>query len=102
MVYRHGPARKHQFEWPGQNPGQVRIAMNPGSTSDAVVQRNFPGDWGLFRMLNAYGGVKGDGRDLSLEIMLGDYLARLHVEPASVRHPFTGGLIENFTLPPRL
>lgn len=102
MVYRHGPARKYQFEWPGQNPGQVRIAVNPGSTSDAVVQQSFPGDWGLFRMLNAYGGAKGNGRELTLEILLSDYLARLRIEPASVRHPFTGGLIENFTLPARL
>lgn len=102
MVYRHGPARKHQFEWPGENPGLVRIAVNPGSTTDAVVQRNFPGDWGLFRMLRAYDGVKGDGRDLTLEIMLSDYLARLRIEPASVRHPFAEGLIENFTLPARL
>lgn len=102
MIYRHGPARKYQFEWPGESTDLVRIAVNPGSTSDAVVQRSFPGEWGLFRMLSAYDGVKGEGRDLTLEIMLGDYLVRLQIEPASVRHPFTEGLIERFTLPARL
>ena len=102
MDYRHGPARKHHFEWPGTRNDVVRIAVNPGSTSDAVVQRMFQGEWGLFRLLAAYGGVGGEGRDLTLEIMLSDYLARLRIEPASVRHPFADGLIENFTLPARL
>lgn len=102
MVYRHGPARKHHFEWPGTSGDVVRIAVNPGSTSDAVVQRKFQGEWGLFRLFAAYGGAGGEGRDLTLEIMLSDYLARLRIEPASVRHPFADGLIENFTLPARL
>lgn len=102
LVYRHGPARKHQFEWPGASTESVRIAVNPGSTSDSVVQRSFRGGWGLFRLLDAYDGPRGEGRDLTLDIMLADYLARLRIEPSSARHPFTGGLIENFTLPARL
>ncbi|UDL04795.1 type VI secretion system membrane subunit TssM [Marinobacter sp. CA1] len=102
LNYRHGPARRHPFVWPGDTNGGVRVAVNPGSTSDAVVQRSFQGEWALFHMLDAYDGLSGEGRELTLEVMLSDYLARIKVEPSSVKHPFRSGLVQNFTLPSRL
>lgn len=102
LIYRHGPARHHNFEWPGQGDNGVRVAVNPGSTSDAVIQRHFRGEWGLFHMLDAYDVAAGEGRELALDIMLSDYRARLKLEPASVKHPFAGDVVDNFSLPARL
>ncbi|MFE8070113.1 type VI secretion system membrane subunit TssM [Marinobacteraceae bacterium S3BR75-40.1] len=102
LIYRHGPTRPHSFVWPGRGDQGVRVAVNPGSTSDAVVQRYFQGEWGLFHMLDAYHGVTGKGRDLAMEITLSDYRARIKLEPASVKHPFAGGVVENFSLPSKL
>lgn len=102
LTYRHEPPRSTVFEWPLKGSDEIRVVLNPGSGSASAVQRTFNGDWGLFRFLDEYGGLQGQGRARNVEILLGGYLARLELSPDSVRHPFDVSLFSNFRVPPRL
>lgn len=102
LTYRHEPPRATAFEWPLRGGDEIRLVLNPGSGSASAVQRSFGGDWGLFRFLDEYGGLQGQGRSRNVEILLGGYLARLELSPDSVRHPFDATLLSNFRVPSRL
>lgn len=102
LSYRHGPPRSVAFEWPLTGGDEIRVVLNPGSGSASAVQRTFNGDWGLFRFLDEYGGLLGQGRARTVEVLLGGYLARLEITPDSVRHPFDLSLLSDFRVPPRL
>ena len=90
------------FEWPLAGGDEIRVVLNPGSGSASAVQKSFNGDWGLFRFLDEYGGLLGQGRARTVEVLLGGYLARLELTPDSVRHPFDLSLLSDFRVPPRL
>lgn len=103
MSYRHEPPRALAFEWPVQEgSGDVRVTLTRGTGTDTAIQRNFSGDWGLFRFLSAYGGLSGSGRTRNVDILADGYVATLEMTPDSVKHPFDLSVLQDFRLPSQL
>ncbi len=103
LNYRHEPPRALAFEWPVRaGAGDVRVTMTRGTGTDTAIQRNFRGDWALFRFLSAYGGLNGQGRTRTVDILADGYVATLEMTPDSVKHPFDLAIVQNFRLPSRL
>ncbi|MCH8498325.1 MAG: type VI secretion system membrane subunit TssM [Marinobacter sp.] len=103
LIYRHGPPRTMSFVWPEQDGiQQTRISMTPGASGGTPVQATYQGIWSIFRLIQAGGGMNGEGRVQDISLRLDDYTATLEMTTASVKHPFNLTLLENFRLPQAL
>ncbi len=103
MTYRHGPPRAISFRWPDPaGAKQTRVALTPLGGSASVLEKTYQGTWSIFRMLQTSGGMIDDGRRQIMDVLLGDFLAKVEITANSVKHPFATGTLEGFRLPPRL
>ena len=102
IVYRHGPLRAKDFEWPSNldaSVARLRITLLDGTSE--VVERK--GTWAIFRILSASGLSKSRGQDgFVFSIRKDDVKASFRLQASSVTNPFNLGAISAFRCPPAL
>lgn len=103
LIYRHGPARATSFLWPDPaGATKTRYAFSPVAGSESMAEKSYQGSWSVFRLLQAAGGLIKSGRTQTMDLVSGDYLAKIELTTASVKHPFNPGMLESFSLPSKL
>lgn len=88
-----------KFVFPARAGGSsgVRIVVNSGGQSQ---ERTFPGEWGLFKLLQAGGaGAAGADNSYDLSLGVGSATVRAKLRPSSATSPFERALFANFRAP---
>ena len=99
-VYRHGPARRQSAQWPGPEPGLVRVEFKDDSGANVATSRD--GHWALFRLLDE-SVLQPKGRDEVLaEIRLQGRKATWALQADSVVNPFLLQELRKFRCPSSL
>ena len=103
MTYRHGPTRRHSFEWPTlENHSGVKLIFTPPQSGFSITQE-YKGAWGLFRMLSHAKKRRVETvKDKVINVEFKGNKAAMRLIPNSVSHPFWLSELENFSCPARL
>lgn len=103
MTYRHGPTRRHSFEWPTlENHSGVKLIFTPPQSGFSITQE-YKGAWGLFRMLSHAKKRRVETvTDKVINVEFKGNKAAMRLIPNSVSHPFWLSELENFSCPARL
>ncbi|WP_432460628.1 type VI secretion system membrane subunit TssM [Agarivorans sp. QJM3NY_25] len=99
LVYRHGPRRTSHFIWPGDASRSTRLAFVPPKSGHSISE-TFPGNWGLFRMLDGLLAQRPASRkDNILDIEIKGNKVKLELIPNTAMHPFWSNDLARFACP---
>lgn len=101
FVYRHGPTRVSNGQWPGPDgSSQVRVVFEHSSGARSTAKKDGP--WALFRILDA-----AVIEPLSADRFIASFnvdgrKAKYEIRASSVRNPFSMGELQRFRCPESL
>lgn len=94
LEYRHGPQRTQALAWPGPSPGQASVLFEEGG--GAGPNRSYLGPWALFHLLDEATVTPQSDVRYQVGLSAGGHSARLLLEAASVRNPFSRNELRAF------
>jgi type VI secretion system protein ImpL len=97
FVYRHGPVRDWQVEWPGGGYGKAGFAFE--ANSGQRPNRAEEGPWAWFRLLDSASIERQSEVNYQLTFTAEGYEARFRLAASSVRNPFTQTVLQEFRCP---
>jgi len=102
LIYRHGPMRSTNLQWPGPD-GSTRVRMSFEASSGSQVSRTKEGPWGLFRLLDESEVIKSSLSDrYKVMFEISSHKAQYELQAGSVVNPFRLSALERFNCPKRL
>jgi len=96
--YRHGPIRSQSIAWPGPAPGQASVLFE--ESGGGGPNRSYHGPWALFHLLDDASVQPQTDVRYVVTLTAGGRLARLILEAASVRNPFSRNELRGFRCEP--
>lgn len=91
-------AQSSKFIWPARSGASgATITVTPGN-GQQIPPKTFPGEWGLFKMIDAGGGASGAGQ-FNLSWNVGGVPVRATLRPSSANNPFQRSLFTNMHAP---
>ncbi|MGF1688527.1 type VI secretion system membrane subunit TssM [Photobacterium japonica] len=103
MIYRHEPPRMTTFSWPDRSQSTpIRLVFTPPRSGHSIT-KNYPGSWGLFRLLDNAAKQRPKTRsDKLINLEHKGNRVTLKLLPNSVTNPFWLDDIERFGVPEKL
>lgn len=93
-------AQAAKFIWPAKSgTAGAKITVIQGNK---IVEKAFPGEWGLFKMLTAGGATQSEGNQISLSWGLEGTSVRAVLKPSSNTNPFLRRLFTQWHAPKNL
>jgi len=97
FVYRHGPVRDWQVEWPGGGYGKASFAFE--ANNGGRPNRAEEGPWAWFRILDGASIERQSEVNYQVTFKAGGFQARFRLAASSVRNPFTQTALQEFRCP---
>ncbi|GAL04530.1 IcmF-related protein [Photobacterium aphoticum] len=103
LMYRHEPPRMTTFSWPDlRETPPIRLVFTPPRSGHSIT-KNYPGSWGLFRLLDNAAKQRPKTRtDKMIKLEHKGNRVTLKLLPNSVTNPFWMDDIERFSVPEKL